>query len=155
MPPLVAILMGSDSDRPVMEKTGAILTEFGVEHTTHVLSAHRRPDALRDFVISAEAQGYQLFIAAAGGAAALPGAVKALSALPVIGVPLASSEIGGGLDALYSIVQMPPGAPVATVAVGAWGARNAAYLAIEILALSHPDIQKRYAEHRRRQAAGG
>ena len=73
----------------------------------------------------------------------------------MIGVPLASSEIGGGLDALYSMVQMPPGAPVATVAVGAWGARNAAYLAIEILALSHPDIQKRYAEHRRRQAAGG
>lgn len=154
MPPLVAILMGSDSDRPVMEKTGAILTEFGVEHTVHVLSAHRRPNALRDFVLNAEKQGYQLFIAAAGGAAALPGAVKALTALPVIGVPLASSEIGG-LDALYSIVQMPPGAPVATVAVGAWGARNAAYLAIEILALSHPDIRARYAEHRRRQAAGG
>ena len=104
------------------------------------MSAHRTPDRVREFVSSARDRGFEVIIAAAGGAAALPGVCKAYTPLPVIGVPLASSELKG-IDALYSIVQMPPGMPVATVAIGAWGARNAATLAAEILALSHDDIR--------------
>ena len=116
--------------QPCMET----LTKFGIEHEVHVMSAHRTPDRVREFVSSARDRGFEVIIAAAGGAAALPGVCKAYTPLPVIGVPLASSELKG-IDALYSIVQMPPGMPVATVAVGAWGARNAATLAAEILAL--------------------
>ena len=154
MPPLVAILMGSESDRAVMDKTSEILDDFSVEHSTHVLSAHRAPDALREFASTAAERGYQVIIAAAGGAAALPGAVKSHSPLPVIGVPLSSSDLRG-MDALLSMVQMPPGVPVATVSVGSWGARNAAYLAVEILALHHESIRERYAQFRRRQSGGG
>jgi len=152
--PLVAIVMGSDSDRAVMEATSKVLDEFGVEHSSHVLSAHRTPDALREFVLGAEDQGYEIFIAAAGGAAALPGVIKSHSTLPVIGVPLASSELKG-VDALLSILQMPPRVPVATVSVGGWGARNAAYLAVEILALHHEAIRERYRAFRRRLSEGG
>jgi 5-(carboxyamino)imidazole ribonucleotide mutase len=111
------------------------------------MSAHRTPDKVREFVSSARERGFEVIIAAAGGAAALPGVCKAYTPLPVIGVPLASSELKG-IDALYSIVQMPPGMPVATVAVGAWGARNAATLAAEILSLGHKDIRAKYDEYR-------
>ena len=145
--PLVAVLMGSKSDMDVMQPCMQTLTEFGIAHDVHVLSAHRSPDKLREFVTSARDRGFQVIVAAAGGAAALPGACKAYTPLPVIGVPLASSELKG-IDALYSIVQMPPGMPVATVAVGGWGARNAAVLAAEILALSHDEVRAKYDEYR-------
>ena len=151
---LVAIVMGSESDRAVMAATSKVLTEFEVEHTSHVLSAHRTPDALHAFVVEAEEAGYEVIIAAAGGAAALPGVVKSHSRLPVIGVPLASSELHG-VDALLSILQMPPRVPVATVAVGDWGARNAGYLAVEILALHHAAIRERYRAFRRRLSESG
>jgi 5-(carboxyamino)imidazole ribonucleotide mutase len=145
--PLVAVLMGSKSDMDVMQACIETLTEFGIPHEVHVMSAHRSPDKLRAFVSSARENGFEVIIAAAGGAAALPGACKAYTPLPVIGVPLASSELKG-IDALYSIVQMPPGMPVATVAVGGWGARNAAVLAAEILALSHDDVRAKYDAYR-------
>ena len=144
---LVAVLMGSKSDAEAMKPCIDTLTSFGIEHEVHVMSAHRNPDRVREFCSTARDRGIEVIIAAAGGAAALPGACKAYTPLPVIGVPLASSELKG-VDALYSIVQMPPGMPVATVAIGAWGARNAATLAAEILALSHPDIRAKYDAYR-------
>jgi 5-(carboxyamino)imidazole ribonucleotide mutase len=146
--PLVAVLMGSKSDMEAMAPCMETLSKFGIEHEVHVMSAHRTPDKVREFVSSARDRGFEVIIAAAGGAAALPGVCKAYTPLPVIGVPLASSEMKSGLDALYSIVQMPAGMPVATVAIGSWGARNAATLAAEILALSHPDIRAKYDEYR-------
>ena len=154
MSALVAVLMGSKSDMDVMQSCMDTLTKFKIEHEVHVMSAHRNPDKVRDFVSSARERGFEVIIAAAGGAAALPGVCKAYTPLPVIGVPLASSELKG-IDALYSIVQMPPGMPVATVAVGAWGARNAATLAAEILALSHADIRAAYDAYRAGLASGG
>jgi 5-(carboxyamino)imidazole ribonucleotide mutase len=117
------------------------------------MSAHRTPDRVREFVTSARDRGFEVIIAAAGGAAALPGVCKAYTPLPVIGVPLPSSELKG-VDALYSIVQMPPGMPVATVAVGAWGARNAATLAAEILALKHDHVRKAYDAYRDALSSG-
>jgi len=153
MSALVAVLMGSKSDMDVMNTCMETLTQFGIEHEVHVMSAHRSPDKLREFVSSARGRGFEVIIAAAGGAAALPGVCKSYTPLPVIGVPLTSSELRG-IDALYSIVQMPPGMPVATVSVGAWGARNAATLAAEILALSHPEIRKAYDAYREGLASG-
>jgi len=153
MPALVAVLMGSKSDMAPMQSCMDTLTQFGVDHEVHVMSAHRNPDRVREFVSSARDRGFEVIIAAAGGAAALPGVCKSYTPLPVIGVPLASSELKG-IDALYSMVQMPPGMPVATVAIGAWGARNAATLAAEILALSHPDIRKAYDAYREGLASG-
>ncbi len=140
MAALVAVLMGSKADMDAMQPCMETLTTFGIAHEVHVMSAHRTPDRVREFVSSARERGYEVIIAAAGGAAALPGVCKAYTPLPVIGVPLASSELKG-IDALYSMVQMPPGLPVATVAIGSWGARNAATLAAEILALKHEDIR--------------
>jgi 5-(carboxyamino)imidazole ribonucleotide mutase len=153
MSALVAVLMGSKSDMEAMQSCMETLTGFGIEHEVHVMSAHRNPDRVRAFVSTARERGFEVIIAAAGGAAALPGVCKSYTPLPVIGVPLASSELKG-IDALYSIVQMPPGMPVATVAVGAWGARNAATLAAEILALGHPDIRKAYDAYREDLASG-
>ena len=150
---LVAVLMGSKSDAEAMQPCIDTLTSFGIEHEVHVMSAHRNPDRVREFCSTARERGIEVIIAAAGGAAALPGACKAYTPLPVIGVPLASSELKG-IDALYSIVQMPPGIPVATVAIGAWGARNAATLAAEILALKHDDIRARYDKYRESLASG-
>ena len=146
MSALVAVLMGSKSDMDVMQPCMDTLTKFGIAHEVHVMSAHRTPDKVREFVSSARERGFEVIIAAAGGAAALPGVCKAYTPLPVIGVPLASSELKG-IDALYSMVQMPPGMPVATVAIGSWGARNAATLAVEILALKHEDVRKKYDEY--------
>ncbi|HYM14787.1 MAG TPA: 5-(carboxyamino)imidazole ribonucleotide mutase [Dehalococcoidia bacterium] len=153
MSALVAVLMGSKSDMDVMRPCMETLTTFGIAHEVQVLSAHRTPDKLRAFVSTARERGFEVIIAAAGGAAALPGACKAYTSLPVIGVPLASSELKG-IDALYSIVQMPPGMPVATVAVGAWGALNAACLAAEILALSHAEVRAAYDAYRASLASG-
>src|SRR3990172_343413 len=130
--PLVAVLMGSKSAAPLMQETLDLLDRLGIPHESHVMSAHRTPDKVREFASSARERGVEVIIAAAGGSAALPGAVKAYTSLPVIGVPVASSELKG-IDALYAMAQMPPGTPVATVAVGSWGARNAALLPADIL----------------------
>jgi phosphoribosylaminoimidazole carboxylase PurE protein len=145
--PLVAILMGSESDFEMMERCHKTLREFGIAHEVRVMSAHRTPDAVANFVRGAPARGIRVFIAAAGGAAHLAGAVAAHTSLPVIGVPLAATELQG-LDALLSTVQMPPGVPVATVAIGRFGAVNAAVLAVQILALGDPALAKKLADWR-------
>ena len=151
--PLVAVVMGSKSDASVMQGCLDALEQLGIPYETAVLSAHRTPEKVREFALSARERGIEVVIAGAGGSAALPGAIKAYTALPVIGVPLESSALKG-VDALLAIAQMPPGVPVATVAVGAWGARNAALLAAEILALRHEDVRRVYEDHRRRLAEG-
>jgi 5-(carboxyamino)imidazole ribonucleotide mutase len=152
--PLVTILVGSANDETLLEPTKKVLTDLGIPFTFRVASAHRNPERVREIALRAESDGIEVFICAAGGAAALPGAVAALTTLPVIGVPLASSEIAGGIDAVYGVLQMPPGVPVAAVAVGAWGARNAGYLAASILALKHKDIREAYKAFRDKQSAG-
>ena len=151
--PLVAVLMGSRSDAALMQGCLDTLKELDIPHETAVLSAHRTPDKLREFALSARERGIEVIIAGAGGSAALPGAIKAYTPLPVIGVPIDSSALKG-VDDLMAMAQMPPGVPVATVAVGAWGARNAALLAAEILALQHEDIRRAYEDYRRRLAEG-
>jgi 5-(carboxyamino)imidazole ribonucleotide mutase len=143
----VAVLLGSTSDEEVMKGCTDYLTEFGIPWDLKILSAHRTPDATAAFVKAAEENGYALIIAAAGMAAHLPGVAAAYTTLPVIGVPLAGSELRG-VDALYAIVQMPAGIPVATVAIGSAGAKNAAVLAAEILALSEPSLTTRLREFR-------
>jgi phosphoribosylaminoimidazole carboxylase PurE protein len=132
----VAVVMGSDSDLPQLEGCFEVLRSFGIPFDARVLSAHRTPAACAEFAENPGSR-YSVFIAAAGGAAHLAGAIAARTTLPVIGVPLVCPPLEG-LDALLATVQMPPGVPVATVAVGAWGARNAAVLACQILALSDP-----------------
>jgi 5-(carboxyamino)imidazole ribonucleotide mutase len=135
----VAILMGSDKDRPTMEAAADVLAGLGIEHDTHVMSAHRTPERVADFASGAREAGYGVLICGAGKAAHLAGAVAAHSTLPVIGVPIAAGSLGG-LDALLSTVQMPTGIPVATVAVDS--AANAAYLAAAMLGVSDPTIAK-------------
>ena len=150
----VAIVMGSSSDKATMDHAASMLRELGVESEVKVLSAHRTPDALREWVGGLEARGVRVVIAGAGGAAHLAGAVAAHTTLPVIGVPLvAPNAVGGGLDALLSTVQMPRGVPVATVAVGEAGAANAGILAAQILATSDPELAKKLREHRKAMAA--
>ncbi len=130
--PLVGILMGSDSDLPVMKDAAEVLKQLGVESEVHTLSAHRTPEAVVEYVTKSEAAGYKAFICGAGGAAHLAGVVAAHTALPVIGVPIMNAKMGAaGVDALFSTVQMPPGIPVATVGIG--GARNAGILAAQII----------------------
>ena len=141
----VAILMGSDSDLPVVEKGIAVLTEYEVPFEVHVYSAHRTPVEAAEFVSSASERGFGVIIAAAGMAAHLAGAVAANTVLPVIGIPV-SCKNTGGMDALLATVQMPSGIPVATVAID--GAANAALLAVEILALSEPSLTKKLVEAR-------
>ena len=133
--PLVGILAGSESDLPVLEEAVDVLRRFGVPFELTVASAHRSPERCAEYARRAAERGLRVLIAAAGGAAHLAGVVAAHTTLPVIGVPLDTTPLGG-LDALLSTVQMPPGVPVATVAIGRWGARNAAWLAVQILALS-------------------
>ena len=152
--PLVAVLMGSKSDEPLLEPTTQTLTELGIPFIVRAMSAHRTPDKVREFAKRAESDGLEVLICAAGGAAHLPGAVAANTTLPVIGIPLASSEVAGGMDAIFGVLQMPPGVPVAAVAVGAWGARNAAYLAAAILSLKHADIREAYKAFRDKQSQG-
>jgi len=150
----VAIVMGSTSDQTTMRYAAEVLESLGVESETRVLSAHRTPEALREWVDSLEGRGVRVVICGAGGAAHLAGAVAALTTLPVIGVPLvAPNAIAGGLDALLSTVQMPRGIPVATVAVGDTGATNAGILAAEILATSDEQLSIRIKEMRQRNAA--
>lgn len=150
----VGIVMGSSSDRSTMEHAVSALRELGVESEVKVLSAHRTPDALREWVGGLEARGIRVVIAGAGGAAHLAGAVAAHTTLPVIGVPLASpNAVAGGLDALLSTAQMPRGVPVATVAVGEAGAANAGILAAQILATADPELAQKVREMRKAMAA--
>ncbi len=145
--------MGSSSDEPVVSETVKVLEDLGIDYEVRVMSAHRRPKAVMEYAVSARERGIEVLIGAAGGSAALPGVLAAWSTLPVIGVPLASSELGGS-DALTAIAQMPPGVPVACVAVGSWGARNAAYLAAEILALKYESIRESYEAYRKKLQEG-
>jgi len=138
----VGIVMGSESDRAVMSEAARVLEEHGVGCEIKVRSAHRTPDEAAEYARSAKGRGLEILIAGAGGAAHLAGAMAAHSRLPVLGVPLASSPLGG-FDALLATVQMPPGVPVATLGVGSWGARNAAHLAIRILALADSGLAQR------------
>lgn len=149
--PTVLILMGSDSDLPTMEETAKVLTEFGVPFEMRISSAHRCPDRTAKLAGEAAGRGVQIIIAAAGMAAHLAGVVAAATTLPVIGVPM----MGGGLngvDALYSTVQMPGGIPVATMAIGKSGAKNAGIFAVQILSLGNPDLRAKLAEHRAQMA---
>jgi phosphoribosylaminoimidazole carboxylase PurE protein len=150
----VGIVMGSESDRPIMEEAAHVLAEFGVVSEVAVRSAHRTPDAAAEWARTARSRGLEVIIAGAGGAAHLAGAMAAHSRLPVLGVPLASSPLGG-FDALLSTVQMPPGVPVGTLGVGPWGARNAAFLAIRILALADAGLAKRLEAHTARVSRSG
>lgn len=154
MTPSVSVLMGSSSDETVMKMSVETLHGLGVECETRVLSAHRTPEALRDFVAEADRRGVKVFICGAGGAAHLAGAVAALTTSPVIGVPLvAPNAVAGGLDALLSTVQMPRGVPVATVALGEAGAANAGILAAEILAIGNDELSGRLRMLREGMAA--
>ncbi|MBM03273.1 MAG: 5-(carboxyamino)imidazole ribonucleotide mutase [Chloroflexi bacterium] len=130
-----------------MEACVDILNEMGIPNEIKVISAHRNPKKLMEYVTGLKDNGTEVVIAGAGGAAALPGAIASWTTLPVIGVPIASSELKG-VDSLYSIVQMPPGIPVACVAIGSWGARNAAYFALQILGLKYSDFKEKYENYR-------
>src|SRR4051812_18430431 len=148
--PLVAVMMGSKSDWETMQHADAILTQFDVAHECRVLSAHRTPKETAEYVSTADSRGVQVIIAAAGGAAHLAGVSAAHTVLPVLGVPMTSAL--DGLDSLLSTAQMPGGIPVGTLAIGKAGATNAALLAIEILALSRPDLKTKLHDHRKSQA---
>jgi len=139
--------MGSKSDTEALKPTLEILTKLGIEHEVNIISAHRTPEKAREYALAARGRGIEVIIAAAGMAAHLPGVLASWTTLPVIGIPIASGEIKG-VDALYSIVQMPPGVPVATVAIGSAGAKNAAYLAAEILGIKHDKIRQAYENYR-------
>lgn len=145
--PVVGILMGSDADFEVLREATTVLGQLQIAHEVVVASAHRAPERTRKYVQEAEARGIRVLIAGAGGAAALPGFLAAETSLPVIGVPIASTPLGG-LDSLLSMAQMPKGVPVATMAIGSWGAANAALLAAQILSLSDDGIKKRLAAFR-------
>jgi len=145
--PLVAVVIGSKSDTEMIQPAIDICRDLGIECELSVVSAHRTPEKAREFAKSATTRGVEVIIAAAGGSAHLPGVIASWTTLPVIGVPLASSELKG-MDALYSIVQMPAGIPVACVAVGGWGVKNAAYLAAEILGLKYNSIREAYDRFR-------
>src|SRR4051812_957104 len=150
--PLVGVIMGSKSDWDTMCHADETLTRHGVPHECRVVSAHRTPDAMREYAISAAERGIEVIIAGAGGAAHLPGMVAAHTVLPVLGVPVQSKTLNG-LDSLLSIVQMPKGVPVATVAIGAAGAANAGLFAVAILATSRPDLRAKLQGYREQLAA--
>ncbi len=145
--PLVGVVMGSKSDTEAVQPTLDVLKELGIDYEVSVISAHRTPEKARQYGQAARSRGIEVIIAAAGGAAHLPGVLASWTTLPVIGVPLASSELKG-VDALFSIVQMPAGIPVASVAIGTAGAKNAAYLAAEILGLKYEEIEKACEKYR-------
>jgi 5-(carboxyamino)imidazole ribonucleotide mutase len=140
--PLVGIIMGSRSDLKIMSRAAELLTELEVPHEVRVVSAHRTPDWMFEYAASAEGRGLEVIIAAAGGAAHLPGMVSAKTILPVLGVPIPATALNG-VDALLSIVQMPKGVPVGTLAIGEPGAANAALLATAIVARTHPELRER------------
>jgi 5-(carboxyamino)imidazole ribonucleotide mutase len=148
--PLVSIIMGSKSDWATMEPASVTLDEFGVPHETKIVSAHRTPDLLFEFAKTAEERGIEVIIAGAGGAAHLPGMCASQTVLPVLGVPVESKTLKG-LDSLLSIAQMPAGVPVGTLAIGQTGARNAALLAVAILANSRPELRAKLLKFRQGQ----
>ncbi|MBW2076534.1 MAG: 5-(carboxyamino)imidazole ribonucleotide mutase [Deltaproteobacteria bacterium] len=155
--PLVAIVMGSHSDKEVMDECANALRELAIPYEVTVSSAHRSPEATRDYAIRARERGIEVIVAGAGWAAHLAGVIASNTVLPIIGVPIDSSPLRG-MDALLSTVQMPPGVPVATMAIGRGGAVNAAVFAAQILALKYPDIAQRLDEHReglKARARGG
>lgn len=145
--PLVGIVMGSTSDKEVMDECGSTLRVLAIPFETTVSSAHRSPEATRDYAVSARERGIEVIVAGAGWAAHLAGVLASNTVLPIIGVPIDSSPLKG-MDALLSTVQMPPGVPVATMAIGRGGAVNAAVFAAQILALKYPDIAKSLDEYR-------
>lgn len=145
----VAIIMGSKSDYEVVSKAETVLADFGVEYVTRVISAHRTPDIAADFAANAEENGFEVIICAAGKAAHLAGVMAGGSALPVIGIPMKTSDMGG-MDSLLSTVQMPKGVPVATVAIG--GAENAALLAVQILSVKYPELRQAFKDYKRKMA---
>jgi 5-(carboxyamino)imidazole ribonucleotide mutase len=149
--PIVGLIMGSKSDWETMRRTSEMLDRLGIAHESRIVSAHRTPDWMAEYAKTAIDRGLELIIAAAGGAAHLPGMVAAQTVLPVLGVPIKSSVLNG-IDSLLSIVQMPAGVPVATLAIGNAGATNAALLAASILGLKHPVIRGRLEEFRKEQA---
>ena len=146
--PLVAVVMGSASDEPVVQGAVDTLEQLKVDYEVRVMSAHRNPERVREYALSARERGIEVFISAAGGAAALGGVLAAWTTIPVIGIPLASSELKG-IDALLATAQMPPGVPVACMAVGSWGARNAALFAAQILGIKYPEIRQAFEEYRK------
>ena len=146
--PLVGVIMGSASDEAVVQETVDTLEQLNVDYEVRVMSAHRTPERVQEYAQQARDRGIEVLVAAAGGSAALGGVLASWTTLPVIGIPLASSELKG-IDALLATAQMPPGIPVACMAVGSWGARNAAYFAAEILGLKHDHIRQAYEEYRR------
>lgn len=148
--PLVAVIMGSKSDWETMRAASNVLTEFDVPHECRVVSAHRTPRFMAEFAVAAEKRGLEVIIAGAGGAAHLPGMVAAQTLVPVLGVPVKTKALKG-LDSLLSIVQMPGGVPVGTLAIGEAGAKNAALLAVAILANTRPELRERLREFRERQ----
>jgi 5-(carboxyamino)imidazole ribonucleotide mutase len=145
--PLVGVVMGSKSDAEAVQPALDVLKELGIEYEVNVISVHRTPEKARQYGLNARSRGLEVIIAAAGGAAHLPGVLASWTTLPVIGVPLPSSDLKG-VDALYSIVQMPAGIPVASVAIGTAGAKNAAYLAAEILGLKYEPIRQACEKYR-------
>lgn len=149
--PLVAVIMGSKSDWETMRHSAEMLTQFGVPHECRIVSAHRTPQVMAEFSAQAEARGLQLVIAGAGGAAHLPGMVAAQTTIPVLGVPVQSHALNG-LDSLLSIVQMPGGVPVGTLAIGKAGATNAALLAVAILANHDPELREKLRRFREAQS---
>lgn len=140
--------MGSASDEPVVKETLEVLEQMQVDYEVRVMSAHRTPERVQEYATTARERGIEVLISAAGGSAALGGVLASWCTLPVIGIPLASSELNGW-DSLLATAQMPPGIPVASMAVGAWGARNAAFFAAEILGLRHDHIREAYENYRR------
>ena len=147
MQAVVGVILGSKSDLPLMESCVKVLEELGMTHELKVCSAHRNPRGVMEWASTARERGLKVVIAAAGGAAHLPGVVAAWTDLPVIGVPVPTQHLGG-VDSLYSIVQMPAGIPVATVAIGEAGAKNAAWLAARIIGLTDSDVEERHSQKR-------
>ena len=151
--PLVGVIMGSVSDEAVVQEAVNTLEQLNIDYEVRVMSAHRTPERVQEYATTARDRGIEVLISAAGGSAALGGVLASWTTLPVIGIPLASSELNG-MDALLATVQMPPGIPVACMAIGVWGARNAAFFAAQILGLKHDSIRQAYEEYRRQLREG-
>ena len=146
----VSIIMGSDTDLPTMKDTAKTLEEFGIQYEVKILSAHRTPHQLKEYIKQAEETGTEVFIAAAGGAAHLAGVVAAYTTLPVIGVPMDSPLMG--FDSILSMLQMPPGIPVGVMSKGSWGAKNAAIFATQILSLKYPELKEKLKQYKQKMA---
>ena len=151
--PLVGVILGSSSDQPVIDDTVSVLNQMGIDHEVVVASAHRTPEKVREGATGARDRGIEVIIAAAGGSAGLPGVVASWTTLPIIGVPLTSSDLNG-VDSLYAIAQMPPGIPVGCVAIGEWGSRNAGHMAAEIIGLFDDEVAAAVDAYRDRLHAG-